>query len=127
MPKFSIYLFALLSFCCYGIQIIKPSRLTYNVRLGEIFIVELISHSSSLPWKYKGYNGMYNDDSIQFLRTEVVPFTNGLQNGMSKIEMKYNFYFKANKVTNECKGIRFFNKNLNFVKLNYLLIKVNII
>ena len=128
MPKFYIYLLALLSFYCYGIHIFKP---TYskdkvndqNVRLGEEFNVEIVSDSIFEPVIFLNKDEV--SDSIQFLRREVVSFIGGASFERPTRRYKYNFYFKAIKVTNEAKILKF-NYTLRREKFfkNYI-IKVN--
>ena len=123
MTKFYIYLLALLNFYCYSIQIFKP---TYsrdeinekNVKLGEEFIVEFIVDFQLL--KFYDYDKI--SDSIQFLRREVTHFKPA-NFEKYKLVRKISLYFKAIKVTNEPKILKFLYKQ-HFLK--YYTIKVNV-
>ena len=125
MSKFSICLLILLSFYCYGIQIFKPTvssdKINENkVRLGEEFIVEIISEKYIIPWKFLNKDEV--SDSIQFLRTEIVPLYRFYNFSGLILRFKIIFYFKAIKVTNKAKTLKF---NYKRNHKNYT-IKVNV-
>ena len=129
MPKFSIYLLTLLSFYCYGMQIFKPTSSKdkvneQNVKLGEEFIVEFITDYISEPLTFLNKDEV--SDSIQVLRIEAHPLRkSGYQRFFGR-SYKVHLYFKAIKVTNEAKILKFHNKprgEKNFI--NYI-IKVNV-
>ena len=128
MSKFSFYLLALLSFYCYGIQIFNPTASNdikdeKKVKLGEEFIVDFISDSYFYPWTFLNKDEV--SDSIQLLRREVVPYFKFARFEMPRLRRKFNFYFKAIKVTNEAKILKFNYKKNNKI-LNYYAIKVNV-
>ncbi len=128
MPKFSIYLLALLSFYCYGIQIFNP---TYsrnkengqNVRLGEEFIADLVSDYILDPLILLNKDEV--SDSIQFLRREVEPFFKFEKAEKPRVRDKFRFYFKAIKVTNEAKILKFHSKPTGKKDFINYIIKVN--
>ena len=115
---------ALLSFYCYCIQIFNPTvKDEKKVKLGEEFIVYFISDSYHYPWKFLNKDEV--SDSIELLRREVVPYLKFANMEGFKIRAKFNFYFKAIKVTNEAKILKFNYKETN-KNLNYYTIKVNV-
>ena len=123
MSKFSIYLLALLSFYCYGIQIFKPTDSSgeineKNVKLGEEFVVEFIVDFELL--KFFDYDKI--SDSIQFLRREVTHLKSP-NFANPTFRNKISLYFKAIKVTNEAKILKFLYKNQ---KMKYYKIKINV-
>ena len=125
MSKLSIYLLALLSFYCYGIERFKPTvssdKINENkVRLGEEFIVEVNSEEFLISWKFLNKDEV--SDSIQFLRKEIVPlYKLVLFSGLRRMIL-IRFYFKAIKVTNKAKILKF---NYKRNHKNYT-IKVNV-
>ena len=132
MSKLSIYLLALLSFYCYGIERFKPTvssdKINENkVRLGEEFIVEVNSEEFLISWKFLNKDEV--SDSIQFLRKEIVPlYKLVLFSGLRRMIL-IRFYFKAIKVTNKAKIIKLLKCNYRNPMLeNYqnYTVKVNV-
>ena len=125
MPKFSIYLMALLSFYCYGIQIFSPTvsrdKINENkVRLGEEFIVQFTTKYVSKYWKF--FNKDEVSDSIQLLRIGFERRYSYARFSALRVGYVFDFYFKAIKVTNKAKILKFyFHENHK----NYI-IKVNV-
>ena len=129
MPKFSIYLLTLLSFYCYGMQIFKPTSSKdkvneQNVKLGEEFIVEFITDYISEPLTFLNKDEV--SDSIQVLRGEVLPFYKFAKMERPRRRYKFNIYFKAIKITNEAKILKFRRKHKGKKDFINCIIKVNV-
>ena len=132
MPKFSIYLMALLSFYCYGIQRFKPTvssdKINENkVRLGEEFIVEVNSEEFLISWKFLNKDEV--SDSIQLLRIGFERRYSYARFSALRVGYVFDFYFKAIKVTNKAKIIKLLKFNYRGLILeNYqnYTIKINV-
>ena len=132
MPKFSIYLLTLLSFYCYGMQIFKPTSSKdkvneQNVKLGEEFIVEFVTDNISELLFFLNKDEV--SDSIQLLNLEVHPFPiplNIRDKLLPRKRTKFNYHFKAIKVTNEAKILKFHSKPTGKKDFINYIIKVNV-
>ncbi len=126
MAKFCIYILALLSFYCYGIQIFnETSKINeQNVRLGEEFIVQIVTDSLFEPLNFLNRDEVR--DSIQFLKRKSEPFLKFANMANPKIWAKFNFYFKAIKVTNEAKILKFKYKLKGSTSFITYIIKINV-
>ena len=132
MPKFSIYLLTLLSFYCYGMQIFEPTYSSdkvneQNVKLGEEFIVEFVTDNISELFMFLNKNEV--SDFIQLLNLEVHPSPiplNFRDKALPRKRSKFNYYFKAIKVTNEAKILKFHSKPTGKKDFINYIIKVNV-
>ena len=107
-------------------QIFKPTSSRdkvneQNVKLGEEFIVEFVSDYISELLIFLNKDEV--SDSIQVLRRDFRRFSTGYMGFFRKY--KFSFYFKAIKVTNEAKILKFRHIITKKDLKNYI-IKVNV-